>query len=196
MSGAPTLELDSTYSPPAVIPSDPALMYYNSPEMDHMLEPIKVRVVDDNGDLVTQPVTVIATTILSTNWNHTGHEHPDPYTGTLCQHNRWSSRYGTCRYRFDDCMEMICNTTDPSYPLGKVEVKAVDGVASFERLLHTKYSGADQRRIQFSATINGVTVNAVTNPFDVTCKFPFKKLLFCVPSGCTNIMLLYSFQCW
>ena len=173
MSGAPEahLELDSTYSPPAVIPTDPALMYYNSPEMDHMLEPIKVQVVDDSGNLIMEPITVIATTILSTNWNSTGAA--DSYTGMLCQHNKWSSRYGTCRFRFDDCIEMICNTTDPNYPLGKVEVESVDGVATFERLVHTKYSGDNQRRIQFSATVNGVTVNTVTNPFDVTCKFPF-----------------------
>ena len=172
MASAPTLELDSTYCPPAVVPTDPALMYYNSPEMDHMLEPIKVRVVDDNGNLITEPITVIATTILSTNWNAT--LHADPYTGMLCQHNKWSSRYGTCRFRFDDCIEMICNTSDPIFPLGKVEVNSVDGVASFERLVHTKYSGAHQRRIRFSAMVNGVTVNAVTNPFDVTCKFTFK----------------------
>ena len=167
MAGAPTLELDSTYSPPAVIPTDPALMYYNSPEMDHMLEPVKVRILDDGGNLVMEQITVIATTILCTNWNNTG---ADPYTGMLCQHNKWSSRYGTCRFRFDDCIEMICNNTDPNYPLGKVEVQSVDGVATFERLVHTKYSGVNQRRIKFSATVEGVAVNVVTNAFDVTCK--------------------------
>ena len=170
VSGDASLELDSTYSPPAVIPSDPALMYYNSPEMDHMLEPIKVRVVDDNGDLVTQPVTVIATTILSTNWDQPDNS-GDSYTGTLCQHTKWSSRFGTCRFRFDDCIEMTCNTTDPTYPLGKVEVETVDGVASFERLLHTVYSDTDQRRIRFFADINGTMVNVTTEAFDVTRKF-------------------------
>ena len=172
MTGAPSLQLDSIYSPLASIPTDPALMYYNSPEMDHMLEPIMVKVLDDNGNLITEPVIVIATTILSTNWDqpdNTG----DMYTGMLCQHNKWSSRYGTCRFRFDDCIEMICNTSDPNYPLGKVEVESVDGVASFERLLHTKYSGDNQRRIRFTAAVNGVTVNVVTHPFDVTCKFNF-----------------------
>ena len=170
VSGDANLELDSTYSPPAVIPTDPALMYYNSPEMDHMLEPIKVRVVDDIGNLITEPVTVVATTILSTNWDQPDNS-GDSYAGTLCQHTKWSSRFGTCRFRFDDCIEMTCNTTDPNYPLGKVEVETVDGVASFERLLHTVYSGTDQRRIRFFADINGTMINVTTEAFDVTCKF-------------------------
>ena len=170
VSGAPSLQLDPTFSPPATIPTDPAEMYYNAPEMDHMLEPIKVRVLDDNGDLIMDPVVVTATTILTTNWNQPDNS-GDTYNGTLCQHTKWSSRYGHCRFRFDDCIEMTCNTTDSAYPLGKVEVESVDGVATFERLLHTVYSGSDDRRIRFYADINGTTVNTVTNAFEVTSKF-------------------------
>jgi hypothetical protein len=43
---------------------------------------------------------------------------------------------------------MICNTTDPNYLLGKVEVESVDGVATFEHLVHTKYSGDNKQRIR------------------------------------------------
>ena len=167
---APSLDLDSTYSPPAVIPTDPALMYYNAPEMDHMLEPIKVTVMDSETlNRITEPITVIATTILSTNWDQPDNS-GDTYAGTLCQHTKWSSRNGRCRFRFDDCIEMTCNTTDPNYPLGKVEVETVDGVASFERLLHTVHSGTDQRRIRFFADINGTVVNVTTEAFEVTRK--------------------------
>ena len=75
---------------------------------------------------------------------------------------------------------MTCNTTDPSYPLGKVEVETVDGVASFERLLHTVYSGLDQRRIRFFADINGTMVNVTTEAFDVTRKvIDNSKLSYC-----------------
>ena len=175
VGGAPSLQLDPVFSPPAVIPTNPAEMFYNAPEMDHMLEPIKVLVLDDNGNLIMEPVMVTATTILTTNWNQPDNS-GDTYNGTLCQHTKWSSRFGRCRFRFDDCIEMTCNTTDPAYPLGKVEVESVDGVATFERLLHTIYSGADQRRIRFYADINGTAINTVTNAFDVTCKF---LIIFC-----------------
>ena len=170
VASVPSLQLDAVFSPPAVIPTDPTQMDYNAPEMDHMLEPIKVQVLDDNGDLILDPVMVTATTILTTNWNQTDNS-GDTYTGTLCQHTKWSSRFGTCRFRFDDCIEMTCNTTDPTYPLGKVEVESVDGVATFERLLHTVYSGSDERRIRFYADVNGTSISTVTNAFDVTCKF-------------------------
>ena len=170
VNGTPSLQLDPVFSPPAVIPTDPAEMYYNAPEMDHMIEPIKVRVLDGNGDLIMDPVVVTATTILTSNWNQLDNS-GDIYNGTLCQHTKWSSRFGRCRFRFDDCIEMTCNTTDPEYPLGKVEVESVDGVATFERLLHTVYSGSDDRRIRFYADINGTTVNTVTNAFEVTSKF-------------------------
>ena len=68
---------------------------------------------------------------------------------------------------------MTCNTTDPNYPLGKVEVETVDGVASFERLLHTVHSGTDQRRIRFFADINGTVANVTTEAFEVTCKLSY-----------------------
>ena len=81
----PSLKLDPVFSPPAVNPTAPTQMDYNAPEMDHMLEPIKVQVLDDNGDLILDPVMVTATTILTTNWNQTDNS-GDTYTGTLCQH--------------------------------------------------------------------------------------------------------------
>ena len=64
-------------------------MYYNAPEMDHMLEPIKMD--SDNGYLIAEPIAIIATTILSTNWDQPDNS-GDTYNGTLCQHTKWSSR--------------------------------------------------------------------------------------------------------
>ena len=142
-------------------------MIYSAPEMDHMLEPIKVKVLDANQDRITDPVTVTATTISSRSWKEPNNS-SDAYSGTLCQHTKWSSRFGRCRFRFDNCVEMTCDTTDSVYPLGKVEVNTVNGMATFERLLHTKYSGTRKRRIRFTAIVDGVTITAVTNPFDVT----------------------------
>ena len=139
--------------------------------MDHMLEPIKVQVTDSEN-LITEPIAAIATTILSTNWNQSDNL-GDAYAGTLCQHTKWSSRHGRCQFRFDNCIKMTCNTTDTNYPLGKVEVETVDGVASFEWLLHTVHSGTDQKRIRFFADINGTVVNVTMEAFEVTCKLSY-----------------------
>ena len=163
------LELDPLFSPPATIPTEPSQMIYNAPEMDHMLESVIVKVKYANGTLYTDPVDVTATTILSTNFNQTNDG--DTYNGTLCQHNKWSHRYNLCRYLDDDCIELSCDTSDLLFPLGKVVVTSEDGTASFERLLHTKYSGTDQRRLRFSATIDGDDVFVDSEEFDVQCKF-------------------------
>ena len=48
--------------------------------MDHMLEPIKVQVTDSEN-LITEPIAVIATMILSTNWNQLDN-FGDAYAGT------------------------------------------------------------------------------------------------------------------
>ena len=165
-----SLELDTDYSPPASIPTDPTELIYSAPAMDHILEPIKVRVLDVNGDLVNEPVTVIVTTILTTNWNQVGNP-GDSYDGNLCQHNKWSHRFGRCRFEDDSCVELSCNTTDADYPLGKVEAVSEEGIAQFPRLLHTKQSTTTgQRRLRFYAEVNGTNATVVTNPFDVDCK--------------------------
>ena len=158
------LELDPEYSPPATIPSDPRELIYSAPAMDHMLEPVKVRVLDDNDNWITEPVTVVATTVLSSGLPG------DLYDGILCTHNKWTHRAGRCRYMEDNCEELSCNSTDPSYPFGKVEVISENGVATFPRLLHTRPSTNGQRRLEFSAEINGTTVNVTTHPFNVDCK--------------------------
>ena len=157
----PRLELDPVYSPPATIPSDPRELIYSAPAMDHMLEPVKVRVLDDNDNWITEPLTVIATTVLASGLPG------DLYDGILCTHNKWTHRYGRCRYMNDNCEELSCNSTDPSYPFGKVEVISENGVATFPRLLHTRTSTNGQRRLEFSAEINGTTVNITTHPFNV-----------------------------
>ena len=156
------------YSPPAIIPSDPIDMIYNAPENDHMLEPVKVRVLSDGVNLLMDPVVVMATTILASNLNvpNTG----DTYTGALCQHNKWTHRYGTCRFMDDGCVELNCNTTDPAYPMGKVEVTSENGVAVFERLLHTVYTGTDDRRLRFFVEVNGTNATVDSNAFEVDRK--------------------------
>lgn len=164
------------YSPPAVIPTDPSEMTYNAPEMDYMLEPVKVLVKDSNGDLVMQSTTVTVTTILATNLNTPGNP-GDNYTGILCQHNKWTHRFGTCRYMDDACIELNCNTTDPSYPLGKIEVETVNGIASFERLLHTMYTGTDLRRLRFYAEVNGTSATLDSHAFGVDRKHLFQCTL-------------------
>ena len=160
----PRLELDPEYSPPATIPSDPRELIYSAPAMDHMLEPVKVRVLDDNDNWITEPVKVIATTVLASGLPG------DVYDGIICTHNKWTHRAGRCRYMDNNCEELSCNSTDPSYPFGKVEVISENGVATFPRLLHTRPSTNGQRRLEFSAEINGTTVNITTHPFNVDCK--------------------------
>jgi len=164
-----TLELDPEYSPPATIPTDPRATVYSSPANDHMLEPVKVRVLD-GGNLVTDSVTVIATTIDEANFNvpNTG----DTYSGIICTHRAYFSRFNWCRYLVDgECeSELICNTTDSMYPLGKVEVESVNGVAEFPRLLHTEPSVGSNRRLRFTASHGGNTATVDSNPFAVHCK--------------------------
>ena len=144
-------------------------MTYNAPALDYMLEPVKVNILD-GGVPILEPVLVTATTILSTNENDSGNP-GDPYPGTLCQHNKWSHRYAVCRYMFDDCIEMVCNTSDASFPLGKVEVLSENGVAEFHRLLHTLPTEAmGDRRLRFFASVNGTDVVVTSNAFSVDCK--------------------------
>lgn len=169
------LQLDTTYSPPADIPADPVDMIYNSPEMDHMLEPVLVKVIYANGSLYMDPVEVTATTINSTNYNQANTE--DSYTGVLCQHNKWSFYFGKCRftesilgYTDRSCVELFCNTTDPLYPHGKVVIESENGIAKFYRLLHTKYTGSDRRRLRFSAMVDGNPLTVDSEEFDVHCK--------------------------
>ena len=66
--GMPTLQLDPVYSPPAEIPTDPANMIYNAPKMDHMLKPIKVKILNSNKEPVMDPVMVTVTTVPSRGW--------------------------------------------------------------------------------------------------------------------------------
>ena len=155
-----TLQLDSEHSPPATIPSDPMQQIYNAPAMDHMLEPVIVNILDSNGDLVTESVTVIATSILAAGG-------VDSYEGELCMHNKWTHRFFTCRFNTDNCIEMYCNNTDPDYPFGKIEVVSEDGVATFHRLLHTLPSTNGQRKLQFYAEVNGSNATVESNAFDV-----------------------------
>ena len=151
-------------------------MIYSSPANDHMLEPVKVNVLDDSGNPVMASVTVIATTIDQANLNvpNTG----DTYDGELCIHRAYFSRFNWCRYLTDPdarrtgvgtCAdELICDTTDANYPLGKVQIASVDGVAEFPRLLHTKQAfGADGRRLRFSADYGGQSASVDSNAFEI-----------------------------
>lgn len=135
--------------------------------MDHMLEPVKVLILDGNDNLITEPVPVVATTVLASGL-------PDTYDGVLCTHNKWTHRFGLCRYLNDGCVELSCNSSDPSYPLGKVEVVSENGVATFPRLLHTKPSTNGQRELLFTALINGTEINVTSNPLNVDCKLKYK----------------------
>lgn len=175
----PTLQLDTVFSPPATIPTDPRLLVYSAPAMDHMLQEVKVLVRDSNGSLVTYPVTVTATTTLASNWNDTSNP-GDTYNGTLCLHNRWFSRLLVCRFPYDNCVEMSCDTTDANYPLGKVTAQTSGGVASFPRLLHTEPSLTGQRRLRFFATVEGVNVTVVTEPIEVHCECCMRWYKYCL----------------
>ena len=160
------LGLDLVYSPPAVIPEEGKDLIYSSPEMDHMLEPIKVWVLHtSNNSIVVEPVLVVATTILGSNGDDDGNP-GDWYDGELCQHAFWFNRFWYPRYFMDGGVEMHCNKTDPLYPNGKVERWSKDGVAEFPRLLHTKYFN-ETRRIRFFVTYSGVTSNITTNPIRI-----------------------------
>lgn len=171
------LQLDTDFSPPSVLPTDPADMTYSSPAMDHMLLPVKVNVLDDSGDPVTASVTVIVTTIDQANLNvpNTG----DSYNGQLCMHRAYFSRFGWCRYLTDPddrrtgvgtCAgELICDTSDTDYPLGKVQVTSMDGVAEFPRLVHTTPAVSSNRRLRFSAEYGGESATVDSNSFEVHC---------------------------
>ncbi len=167
-----TLRLDPMFSPPSTIPNNPADMIYNAPENDHMLQPVKVNVFSDAGtNYLMEPVMVIATTILAANFNISNTA--DSYTGTLCQHNKWTNTFEACRYSNNECVELSCNTSDPAYPLGKVEIMSENGIAVFDRLLHTRYTGSDNRRLRFFVQYNGTNATVDSNPFRVDCKFIF-----------------------
>lgn len=144
-------------------------MIYTAPAMDYMLEPVKVR-VKNNGNLLMQPVTVIATTILATT-SQDSKNVGDLYSGYLCQHNRRTHRSDTCRYTDDSCIEHKCVTTDPYYPLGKVEVQTVNGIATFDRLLHTVQSSLVQRRLRFYTEYNKQMTSVDSNAFRIDCKY-------------------------
>ena len=190
-----TLQLDPDYSPPASIPEDPTELIYNAPAMDHMLEPVKVRVLNSSGHLVTDSVTVVATTVLASSAGLTGNP-GDTYNGTLCQHNLWTHRFLTCRFLDDNCTELSCNTTDPDYPLGKVEVVSENGIAEFPRLLHTEPSTNGQRILRFYAEYEGEDDTVETNALNVTRKFMCGFLAY-IPSICAacNLSLHLLVQC-
>lgn len=168
------LELDADFSPPSTLPTEPADMMYSSPANDHMLLPVKVNVLDDDGDPIMDSVTVIATTIDEANLNaaNTG----DTYDGELCMHRAYFSRFNWCRYLTDPndrrfgvgtCAdELICNTTDTDYPNGKVEVISVDGVAEFHRLVHTT-PASSERRLRFYAEYGAESDTVDSNAFEV-----------------------------
>lgn len=156
------------FSPPSSIPTDPADMIYNAPENDHMLQPVRINVLSDGVNLLRESVIVTATTILATNVNMSNAT--DSYSGTLCQHSKWTSTFEACRFMNNDCIELTCNTSDPSYPLGKVEIMSENGIAVFERLLHTKYTGSADRRLRFFVEYNGTNATVDSNPFGVDCK--------------------------
>lgn len=149
-------------------------MIYSSPANDHMLLPVVVHVLDDNGDPINN-VAVIATTIDEANLNapNTG----DSYDGELCMHRAYFSRFGWCRYLTDpndrrfgvgDCAaELICNNTDTDYPKGKVEAISVGGVAKFPRLVHTTPAITSDRRLRFYAEHGADSDTVDSNAFEV-----------------------------
>lgn len=173
-SQALRLELDADYSPPSTLPTDPADMIYSSPANDHMLLPVKVKVLDDNGDPVTDSVTVVATTIDESNFNapNTG----DTYDGELCMHREYFSRFAWCRYLTNPndrwygvgtCADELICSNDTNYPNGKVDVISVDGVAEFHRLVHTSPALSSNRRLRFYAEYGAESDTVDSNAFEV-----------------------------
>lgn len=169
--------LDTTFSPPTPLPTDPTNMPYSSPAGDHNLLPILVHVQDLSGNAITDAVTVFATTIDTNNVGaaNTG----DTYDGELCIHRAYFSRFGWCRYIYDadarrtgigTCApELICDTTDVNYPKGKVNVTSVDGVATFPRLVHTTPALTAHRRVRFYAEYGPSSATVDSNEFEVHC---------------------------
>ena len=171
------LVLDEDFSPPATIPTDPADMIYSSPANDHMLLPVKVRVHDDNGDPIMAGITVFATTIDGANLG--APNDGDTYDGELCMHRAYFSRFNWCRYLTDpdarrtgvgSCAdELICDTSDPAYPHGKLNGTSVDGVAEFSRLVHTAPTPSSTRRLRFFAEYGADSNTIDSNAFEVHC---------------------------
>ena len=169
------MQLDADFSPPATLPTDPADMIYSSPANDHMLQPVKVHVLDGAGDPLMDSVTVFATTIDTMNFGMSNAG--DSYSGQLCIHRAYFSRFGWCRYLTDptdrrtgvgDCAdELICDTTDADYPKGKVNATSVDGVAEFSRLVHTEPATSSDRRLRFYAEHGGQSATVDSNEFEI-----------------------------
>ena len=159
-------------------------MIYSSPANDHNLLPVKVHVLDDNGDPITDSVTVYATTIDTENAG--GSNAGDTYGGQLCMHRAYFSRFGWCRYLTDaddrrtgvgTCAdELICDLTDTDYPQGKMNATSVDGVAEFPRLVHTEPATDSNRRLRFNAQYGTDTATVDSEEFEVHCTFYFTKL--------------------
>ena len=180
-------------SPPATLPTEPADMIYSSPAMDHNLQPVLVRVLDDSGNLITDSVTVFATTIDTDNVGASNTD--DMYDGQLCMHREYFSRFGWCRYLTDatdrrigvgTCAdELICDNTDPSYPEGKVNTTSVNGVAEFPRLVHTTPALSAHRRLRFNAEHGGDSATVDSEEFEV-----HRELLYIVHVHSTTIFFL------
>ena len=147
-----------------------------------MLLPVKVLVLDDAGDPITDEVTVFGTTIWTGNAG--GPNDGDTYDGELCMHRAYFSRFGWCRYLTDPdarrtgvgtCAdELICDASDPDYPKGKVNATSVNGVAEFPRLLHTTPAyDLDNRRLRFYAEHGAESATVDSNEFSVHCTSTF-----------------------
>lgn len=87
-----SLKLHDVHQPPVSIPTDPLLLIYSVAAHDQQLAPVAVQLIDGNGDIVEDDVTITMTTIPAT-----GSEN---YTGLLCTGTRIYSEAG---YRYWVC---------------------------------------------------------------------------------------------
>jgi hypothetical protein len=166
-SGQFRLEFVGDNQPPAHIPTVNEEMKFSVPAhrcWHHEVQVI-VRVVRDDGSVITDPVAVTMTTILDANWPT--HTVTDTYPGMVCDVKYRSPGRPYEAYFW---VLQICDqaTKTSETPFGNVTYMTENGEARFHRLLHTHATENGLRRLLFMATINGVTKKLASNPIEVT----------------------------
>lgn len=129
---------------------------------------IIVKLVWDNGSVITEPTPVDMTTVLAANWPTV--TVTDTYPGMVCgvSYRSPGSPYERYYWVLQVCDE---TTRSNSTPHGIVSIVTnSNGEASFHRMLHTHATENGNRTLVFSATVNGVTKSLASNPIEVTRK--------------------------
>lgn len=159
---APTLVLDTNYSPPASIPADADRIY--SVSLGHIISKgVIARLDDGTGTTITDTAGL---TFTVTSIDATGAS-PDTFaTGgaNLCQYaNRreYPNTYEGRDYKF------YCNTTNPSMVISDIPLH--DGILTADGLYHVHTTlPPNNRQFVLSMDYLGTPLSVTTNAFEIT----------------------------